>query len=156
MDALGYEPTTLAVDDARAKANHVSSQIFDLIDIKEGQVAGGGAGVSVCEEDPDHLYRMQHPWSIYSVPEDTLKRGFQRLREGLPRHGWKIVEYGPNNSRAKTLELTADSETEQFSANIELIVSTPTHPNEPEPKILVNVVSGCFRAPRGTDLDREY
>ncbi|MGW0080653.1 hypothetical protein [Streptomyces sp. NPDC003393] len=150
------KPTTLAVDQARSKANHISSQILDVIDIKEGTVTEGGAGVSLCDQDPDHFYRMRHPWSIYQVPEDKLKQAFQRLREDLPKHGWKIVDYGPNSSKAKLFEITADSTAEPFSMNAVLVVSTPTHPHEAQPKIEVTVVSGCFRAPEGTNLDKEY
>ncbi|MFF7144740.1 hypothetical protein ACFZB5_26555 [Streptomyces nodosus] len=149
-------PTTLAVDNARTQANHISSQILDIIGIKEGKVAGSGAGVSLCDTDPDHVYRMRHPWSIYQVSEDKLKQGFQRLRENLPQHGWKIVDYGPNSSKAKLFELTADSKSKPYSVNVVLVVSTPTHPHEPDPKIEVNVISGCFRAPEGTDLNKEF
>jgi hypothetical protein len=152
----GARPTTLAVDRARTQANHLSSQVLDLIGIKEGKVAGGGAGVSLCDEDPEHLYRMRHPWSVHQVSEDRLKEGFQRLRKTLPGHGWKIVEYGPDSSKAKVLELTADSTSGPFSLNAVLVVSTPTHPDETDPKIEVTVVSGCFRAPEGTDLSKEF
>ncbi|MQY37900.1 hypothetical protein SRB17_59080 [Streptomyces sp. RB17] len=150
------KPTTLAVDKARTQANHFSSQILDMIGIKEGKVTEGGAGVSLCDKDPNHLYRMHHPWSIYQVSEDKLKQGFQRLRENLPERGWKVVDYGPNNSKAKVLELTADSKTEPYSVNAVLVVSTPTHLHESNPRIEVTVVSGCFRAPKGTDLSKEY
>ncbi|MET7288697.1 hypothetical protein [Streptomyces sp. NPDC005573] len=150
------KPTTLAVDKARDQANHLSSQILDMIGIKEGKVTEGGAGVSLCDKDPDHLYRMRHPWSIYQVSEERLKKGFQRLRGELPGRGWKVIDYGPNSSKAKVLELTADSETEPYSVNAVLVVSTPTHLHESNPRIEVNVVSGCFRAPKGTDLGKEY
>ncbi|MFI6400966.1 hypothetical protein [Streptomyces sp. NPDC050548] len=148
------EPTTLAVDKARAKADHLSSQILDMIGIKEGKVAGGGAGVALCDKDPDHLYRMDHPWSIYDVTPDKLKAGFQRLREALPKNGWKIVDYGPDTSANKNLELTADSRTEPFSVNASLHITGPS--GEKEPLLAVTVVSGCYRAPEGTDLSKEY
>ncbi|WP_240139252.1 hypothetical protein [Streptomyces sp. MUM 178J] len=152
-DALGYTPTTLAVDDLRAKTKSVSSQIYDMIGIKGGKTTEPGPGISTCEEDPEHLILSRHPWSLYDVPQDDLKQGFQRLREELPKRGWKIVEYGPNKSAAKTLELTADSTTERYSVNAELHVDGPASET---PKILVHVVSGCFRAPEGTDLNGVY
>ncbi|MEU0049975.1 hypothetical protein [Streptomyces sp. NPDC006309] len=34
--------------------------------------------------------------------------------------------------------------------------SSPTAGREKDPKILVNVVSGCWRAPKGTDLGTQY
>ncbi|MBB4794901.1 hypothetical protein [Streptomyces nodosus] len=153
-DATTAEPTVLAVNEARTKANNISSQILDLIGIKEGKVAGGGAGVSLCDEDPDHLYLMRHPWSIYEVKPDTLEAGFQRLREKLPKNGWKVVAYGRDTSANKNLELTADSEKDPFSVNVSLHVTGPS--GTKEPMIQVNVVSGCFRAPEGTDLNKEF
>ncbi len=150
------KPTTLAVDKARTQANHFSSQILDMIGVKEGKTTEGGAGVSLCDKDSDHLYRMHHPWSLYQVSEEKLKQGFQRLRENLPEHGWKIVDYGPNKSKAKVIELTADSKTEPYSVNAVLVVATPTHLHESNPRIEVTVVSGCFRAPEGTDLRKEF
>ncbi|MEU2929006.1 hypothetical protein ABZ636_28725 [Streptomyces sp. NPDC007251] len=159
-DVAGVEsdpkPTTLAVDKARAQTNHLSSLILDMIGIKEGKVTEGGAGVSLCDNDPDHFYRMRHPWSIYQVSEGKLKQGFQRLRKNLPERGWKIVDYGPNSSKAKVLELTADSKNEPYSVNAVLVVSTPTHSHESNPRIEVTVVSACFRAPKGTDLGKEF
>lgn len=152
-----HTPETLAVGKAREKTSGVSSQILELIGIKEGKVTEPGPGISPCHEDPSHLYRANHPWSIYGVSsEDVLKDGFQRLRENLPKHGWKIVEYGPNKSKAKTLELTADSAKDHYSINAELVVSSPTAGKESKPLILVTVTSGCFRAPDGTKLDQEF
>ncbi|MGV9347940.1 hypothetical protein ACWDSD_24610 [Streptomyces spiralis] len=157
MDDLGYEPTTLSVDKAREETSAISSQILDLIGIKEGKVTEPGPGVSTCEEDPDHLYKTRHPWSIYQVSsEEVLRQGFERLHKELPQHGWKIVRYGHDNSKAKTLGLTADSKTKRFSVDVELLVSSPTAGKEKEPLLAVTVVSGCFRAPKGTDLNTEY
>ncbi|MEU7304406.1 hypothetical protein [Streptomyces sp. NPDC007206] len=155
-DDANDHPITLPVDKARAKTNHVSSQILDMIGIKDGKVTEGGAGVSLCDKDPGHLYRMRHPWSIYEVSEDKLKQGFQRLKKNLPNHGWKIIDYGPNSSKARVPELTADSNTDPFSVNVVLVVSTPTNPHEPQPMIQIHVVSACFRAPKGTDLGKEF
>ncbi len=127
-----------------------------MIGIKDGKVTKPGPGIRPCDNDPDHLYSTAHPWSVYGVPEDELKDGFQRLKAHLPDHHWKVVTYGPNTSKAKTLELTADYEKDRFSLNAELRVSSPTAGPEKNPLILVNVVSGCFRAPKGTKLDQEY
>ncbi|NKI44651.1 hypothetical protein [Streptomyces physcomitrii] len=156
-DGLDYTPKTLAVEKARDRASEKSSQILDLIGIDEGKVTEPGPSVTPCKEDPEHLYRTGHPWSVYGVSsEEVLRKGFQRLREKLPRHGWKIVEYGPNSSKARTLELTADSTKDRYSLNVELRVSSPTAGKERNPLILVHVVSGCYRAPKGTKLDQEF
>ncbi|OLZ62049.1 hypothetical protein AV521_43015 [Streptomyces sp. IMTB 2501] len=152
----GSKTTTLDVDRAREKAKAVSSQIYELINIRTGKVTEPGPSIATCDQDPEHLYKTVHPWSVYDVSESELKAGFERLKKGLPGKGWKIVQYGPNKSKDKTLELTADSETEPFSVNVELWVSSPTAGHEKDPKILVNVVSGCWRAPKGADLNTQY
>jgi hypothetical protein len=156
VDDLGYTPTTLAVDKAKAKTGSVSSQILNMIGIKGGKVTEPGPGVSPCDEDPEHLYLTRHPWSVYEVSQDELKKGFQRLREALPKNGWKIVDYGPNKSKEKTLEMTADYKKERFSVNAELWVDNLPDVKQKTPLILINVVSGCFRAPAGTKLDQEF
>ncbi|MHB9860122.1 hypothetical protein [Streptomyces sp. YIM S03343] len=144
------------MDTARDKAKAASSAIYEMIDMRTAKATEPGPSVSTCDEDPEHLYKTFHPWSVYGVSEDELRAGFQRLREELPKKGWKIVDYGPNKSRAKSLSLTADSKTEPFSVNAELWVSSPTAGHEKEPKILINIVSGCWRAPEGTDLNTQY
>ncbi|MEU8649370.1 hypothetical protein [Streptomyces sp. NPDC048737] len=155
-ESASSKSTTLGLEEAREKAKAVSSQIYDMIGIKEGKVTEPGPGIAPCEEDPERLYSTVHPWSVYGVSEDELRDGFQRLKGNLPEQGWKIVEYGPNNSKSKTLEITADSKKEPFSLNAELWVSSPATGTEKDPKILVNLTSGCFRAPEGANLDQEF
>ncbi|MDI3417962.1 hypothetical protein [Streptomyces luteolus] len=155
MNDLDYTPETLKTEEARDKTKAISSNVLDMIGIRDGKVTKPGPGISECSEDPEHLYKTRHPWSIYDTSEDDLKAGFERLREQLPKNGWKIVKYGPNESAAESLELTADSEKDRFSINAELLISKGSKRRE-EPMILVHVVSGCFRAPEGTNLDTEY
>jgi hypothetical protein len=150
-DSLNYTPTTLGVEEARTKTKAVSSQIFNMINIKQGRTTEPGPGISPCSQDPEHLFLSRHPWSLYGVSSDELEQGFTRLKDSLTTNGWKIVEYGPNSSANKNLELTADLEKEHFSVNAELRVTGES--GKKDPLILVNVVSGCFRAPEGTDLN---
>ncbi|MBX9424225.1 MULTISPECIES: hypothetical protein [Streptomyces] len=153
-DDLGYTPTTLEVEQARTRTKEVSSEIFDMIGLPQGKTTPGGASASTCAEDPEHLFRIRHPWSVYDVSEEELKQGFERLHQALPAKGWKVVSYGPNNSEARSLELTAESEKEHFAVNAELWVGS----TDPKKKNLIGltVVSGCFRAPEGTDLKGLY
>ncbi|MFH9659241.1 hypothetical protein ACH4NF_30530 [Streptomyces sp. NPDC017248] len=137
---------TLDVDKARAKARAVSSAIYDMIGIDRGRATERGPAVSLCDEDPEHLYKTRHPSSVYGASGSGLKAGFQRLREELPKKGWKIVRYGPENSEAKSLA----------SVHAVLMVSTPSNPREKEPLLSVTVASGCWRAPEGTDLGTRY
>ncbi|MFC9394012.1 hypothetical protein ACFTWS_12750 [Streptomyces sp. NPDC057027] len=153
-DDLGYTPTTLGVEDARTRTKEISSEIFDMIGLPRAKSTPGGAGASRCQEDPEHLFSIRHPWSLYDVSEDELKQGFERLHQALPAKGWKVVSYGPNSSKARSLEITADKENEHFALNAELWVGS----KDPKQKNLigVTVVSGCFRAPEGTDLTHLY
>ncbi|CAM5472892.1 hypothetical protein [Streptomyces narbonensis] len=153
-DDLGYTPTTLGVEDARKRTKQVSSQIFDMIGLPGAASTPVGPGASTCPEDREHLFKIRHPWSVYDVSEEELKQGFERLRQALPAKGWKVVSYGPNNSKAKSLELLAESEKEHFAVKAELWVGS----TDPKKKNLigVSVVSGCFRAPEGTDLKGLY
>lgn len=42
----------------------------------------------------------------------------QHLRERLPKHGWKIVEYGPDTSRSRNVALTADNDEQKVGVQI--------------------------------------
>jgi len=147
---------TLAVDEARARAKTTASDLYDMIALPKAKVTERGPAVSPCDEDPDHLYKTRHPWSVYGVSEADLKAAFERLHAALPEKGWKVVSYGEENSAAKSLALTADSDALRFSVNARLLISTPTNPDEKNPLLAVTVVSGCWRAPAGTDLHAAY
>ncbi|MFS4095085.1 hypothetical protein [Streptomyces sp. AF1A] len=147
---------TLDVDKARDKAKAVSSSLYEMIEMRTAKVTEPGPNIATCDEDPERLYKIAHPWSVYGVSEAELKAGFQRLREELLKEGWEIVEYGPSNSKAKSLALTANSKKDRFSVHAVLMVSTPTNPQEKDPLLSVNVVSGCWQAPSGTDLNTQY
>ncbi|WP_414169350.1 hypothetical protein ACMATS_26935 [Streptoverticillium reticulum] len=159
MNKLGYEPATLGVDQAKEKARAISSQIFDMIEIRGGKTTQPGPGISTCAEDPKHLYKVRHTWSAYGVSKDALSDGFDKLRERMPSNGWNITKYGPNDSPDKDLRILADSTKEQFTANIELLDATKpgSAPSaSKESGIMVTLVSACFRAPEDTDLSGEY
>ncbi|MFE2286074.1 hypothetical protein ACFXDJ_18125 [Streptomyces sp. NPDC059443] len=157
---LAYTPTVLSVQDAKTKTKAVSSQIFDLIGIKNAKTTPGGASISLNEKDPSHLFMVRHPWSVYGTSDEELTQGFLRLKEALPQHGWKIKEYGRNSTPAKDLELTADSQDGPFSVNVVLATAVDPAKNAPsannESGIMVHVVSAYFRAPEGTDLNGVY
>lgn len=146
---------TLGLDTAKERTAKASTQVLDLIGIPTGKVTEPGPTVDACAEDPEHLYKTRHPWSVSGVSDDELKAGFERLRTGLPGAGWKVVDYGRNDSRAKNLELTADSGTGPFAVNAELMLAKPGGTRATS-LIMVNIVSGCWRAPAGTDLSTQY
>ncbi|GHF40872.1 hypothetical protein GCM10010218_22860 [Streptomyces mashuensis] len=159
VNSLGYDPVEMSPDQARQKTKEISSQIFDLISMRNGQTTPTGPGVSTCPEDPKSLFIVRHSWSVYGVSMEELSRGFENLKARLPKHGWKITEDGPDGSKARTPHILADLTQERFSANIKLIDSSKdrnTASGKGDSGIWVMLVSACFKAPPGVDLKREY
>ncbi|QSY47414.1 MULTISPECIES: hypothetical protein [Streptomyces] len=159
MDELGYKPTILSVGQAKEKAKEMSSRIFDMIGVANGKTTEPGPGVSECSEDPKRLYKVRHVWSVYGVSMGELSQGFDRVRQKLPVNGWKITQYGPNESKARDLRILADSSEDRYTVNIELLDGSKSG-NAPsaskESGIMVSLVSACFRLPDGADLHGEY
>lgn len=153
MNDLGYEPTKLEVDAARQKTKSVSSALLELIDLK-GKVTEPGPGIARCEDAPDseNLYIARHPWSVYGLSEEQVQQGMENLRKELPQHGWKIIKDGKARSKDQDPEILAENKKEKFAANFTGLKKTASG----DTMINVTVVSACYRAPEGTDLDREY
>ncbi|GGX62007.1 hypothetical protein GCM10010358_15430 [Streptomyces minutiscleroticus] len=87
------------------------------------------------------------------MPAEDLETGFQRLEDGLPERGRKVTDHGEDSSADENLELTADSEKDRFSVDAFLHVTGAS--GEENPALQVTVVSGCFRASDGANLDGE-
>jgi hypothetical protein len=155
-DELGYTPKTRSVSQAREQARSLSSEIFDVIGLN-GETSKPGPGVAQCaDKDSDKFYKIHHPWSLSGVSIDDLKKGMTRLKKDLPKKGWGITQYGPNNSQAKNLELTADSTKQPFSVNIELFDNSKKSGDEKRKSLIyVDLVSACFQVPEGEKVD-EY
>ncbi|WP_438494519.1 hypothetical protein [Streptomyces asiaticus] len=153
MNNLDYEPTKLDVDKARQKTREVSSRLLEMIEVK-GKVTESGPRIAPCDDEPDvkDLYVTRHPWSIYGLSEEEVIQGMENLRRGLPEHGWKILRDGKSNSRAQDPEILAENKKEKFAANFTALRKTASG----DTMIKVTVVSACYRAPAGTDLDSEY
>ncbi|MBQ0868756.1 MULTISPECIES: hypothetical protein [unclassified Streptomyces] len=83
-----------------------------------------------------------------------LKKAMRRLKAEMPKHGWKVVSYGPDNSADKSLTLRADNPKKKFSAQVELW-EEPIGSKDPS-LIHVSLGSTCFKAPRGQDASDEY
>lgn len=73
-----------------------------------------------------------------------------RLRKELPVKGWKIVKGGPDDSRAKSPQIVADSGDGNVSADLRLRITAPG--SEYDSAIEVTVVSSCFRGKSGSAL----
>ncbi|MFF5437038.1 hypothetical protein [Streptomyces achromogenes] len=50
-------------------------------------------------KDPEKHFRVLHPWSFTPASPGGLETSMQRLRAALSKHGWKIVDYGPDTSK---------------------------------------------------------
>ncbi|GAA2202980.1 MULTISPECIES: hypothetical protein [Streptomyces] len=145
-DDVTYAGTSTSSDAADA-LEKISSGIYDLIGVK-GKTSDSRATVTECAgKDPDTYFRVLHPWSFTPASPDDLEVAMQRLKEALPKHGWKIVEYGPDNSKNKNLRLTADNDAKKASAHI--IQMAKDNP----PMLSVDVISGCYQVPEGQKVE---
>ncbi|MET8378440.1 hypothetical protein [Streptomyces microflavus] len=144
---------TRSVDDVDAETKQISSQILDIMAVK-GTMSKSGPGVSTCEgADRGKLFLMRHPWSLTGPSDAELMKAMTRLKEDLPKHGWKVVRYGPNSSKAKSLELTADHVEKKFAVKVEFWEENSGGDTN-DPTLLVNVVSACYQVPEGEKVDR--
>lgn len=139
---------TSNTEDAADKAEAVSSELYDLIGIK-GKASDTGPGVSECgDKDPEKYFTIFHPWSFTPASADQLDGVMDRLKTELPKHGWKVVDFGPDSSQNKNLNLTADNDEKKYSVKIVQMLK-----REPA-KLSLTVVSGCYQVPDGEKVYR--
>ncbi|MFJ9813676.1 hypothetical protein ACIRU3_00145 [Streptomyces sp. NPDC101151] len=133
----------------KENVEHASSEILDIIATK-GKVTQSGAFAAPCSSyaSEDKVHRMRHPWSIYGVPGEDLKKAMDRLRKELPAKGWKIVKDGPDKSRAKLPQIVANSPDGHMSADLRLWIE----PSESGRSSMIEatVVSDCFQSKSDT------
>lgn len=142
---LAGTSTSLAAAD---KMEQVSSGLYDLIGIK-GKASDSRPGVTECSgRDREKYFQIFHPWSFYPASASELDEAMDRLKEELPKHGWKVVDYGPDTSKNQNINLTADNDKKKYSVKI---VQMPK--NDP-PKLSLMVVSGCYQVPDGKKVQR--
>ncbi|NEA50291.1 hypothetical protein G3I35_29480 [Streptomyces sp. SID10815] len=133
--------------DASDAMEKVSSGIYDLIGIK-GKASDSRPGVMDCPgKDTKKYFRIFHPWSFYPASASDLDEAMTRLKTELPKHGWKITEYGPDTSKNKNMNLTADNDGKKAGVNIVQMAK-----NDP-PKLSLTVVSGCYKVPDGETVE---
>lgn len=145
-DEIPFAGTSTSRDAADA-LEKVSSGIYDLIGVK-GKASDSLPGVMDCSgKDTKTYFRMFHPWSFYPTSASDLDVAMERLKTELPKHGWEIVGYGPDTSKNKNINLTADNDKQKVGVNI-----VKMSKNDP-PKLSLHVVSGCYKVPDGEEVE---
>ncbi|AOT59133.1 hypothetical protein A4G23_01965 [Streptomyces rubrolavendulae] len=133
---------------AADRLKEVSGEVHGLIGVK-GRASDSSPGVSECAgKDREKFFRVFHTWSFYPDSPGQLGEAMERLKEELPKNGWKIVEYGPDTSKNKNLSLTADHDGKKTSVNV-----SQRAKNDP-PKLSLMLVSGCYETPAGQEIER--
>ncbi|MES9511590.1 hypothetical protein ABWJ92_35200 [Streptomyces sp. NPDC000609] len=133
---------------AAGEAKKASSEIYDLIGIK-GKASKTGAGVTECAgKDREKYFQIFHPWSFTPASANQLDGVMERLKKELPKHGWKVVDYGPDTSKNKNITLTADNDARKHS--VKIVEMAKTDP----PSLSLMVVSGCYQVPDGEKIQR--
>ncbi|WP_177244672.1 hypothetical protein [Streptomyces sp. yr375] len=134
--------------DAAEDTKQASSELYNLIGL-EGKASNTGPGVKECgKKDPEKYFQIFHSWSFTPSSLQQLEGTMERLKAELPKHGWKVVDYGPDSSRNKNLSLTADNDTKKFSVNL-----TYQAKDKP-PNLNFFVVSGCYQIPDGQKIEQ--
>lgn len=144
------KPETRAVDVARADAATFADQIREIIDLP-GKLSDAGPQVTPCgDKDFEKFYSVVHMWSLYDVPVGDMEKAMVRLKGELPARSWKIDSYGPDSSRAKSLELTASATKKKYSLSIRLLDRRGRSENPS--MISVALGSPCLQVPEGTKV----
>ncbi|MDX3642186.1 hypothetical protein [Streptomyces sp. MB09-02B] len=146
-DEIPFAGTSTS-SDASDAMEKVSSGIYDLIGVK-GKASDNRPGVMECAgKDRETYFRIFHPWSFYPASVGDLDVAMERLKEEMPKRGWEIIEYGPDNSKNKNINLTADNGEKKTSVNIiEMSKDDP-------PSLSLDLVSGCYKVPNGEEIER--
>jgi hypothetical protein len=132
-------------DAVKAEVEQASSRILEIMALK-GKVTDTGAMSTRCADyDPEEeVYRARHPWSVYQAPVADMQKAMDRLRDELPKRGWKIVKDGVDNSPAKSPQLVAQSNEDEFAVDVRLL-DERKYGDDPS-LIEVTVESACYRA----------
>lgn len=137
--------TSREASDAMEK---VSSGIYDLLGIK-GKASDSRPTVLDCPgKDKKTYFRILHPWSFVPASASDLDVAMERLKTELPEDGWEIVAYGPDTSKNKNINLTADNDRKKVS--VKAIAMAKDEP----PLLTLDVISGCYKVPEGQEVER--
>ncbi|MBB1244987.1 hypothetical protein GL263_15630 [Streptomyces durbertensis] len=138
------------VAESRSEIKKISKGVFDAISL-EGKSSNSGVGVKTCSgRERGKMYKVFYPQSFTGPSDRELSSAMENLRDDLPGRGWKIVEYGPNDSPNRSLTLLADHREERFS--VEITHMRGDRREGAEPKLLIWVVSACYEVPEGQEV----
>ncbi|WMX46708.1 hypothetical protein RGF97_20350 [Streptomyces roseicoloratus] len=139
---------TATTNQAARTAEKISSELYDLIGVK-GEASDTRPGVSECAgKDPAKYFTVFHPWTFTPTSPDQLKGVMERLREELPKHGWKVVEYGPDTSKNENLTITADNDGKKYGVKIAYFAK------DARPNLNLFLTSGCYQVPDGQTVEK--
>ncbi|WP_432013864.1 hypothetical protein [Streptomyces cucumeris] len=158
MNNSDTPPKTMHPEQAIKIASKLSSDLYDMVRL-QGKVSPAGPGAATGNEK-ERDYAVQHFWSISQLPPKDLTRGFNRLRDELPKKGWRVTHSGPANSTARQLEIEAVHEKDEYSLSVELLIRSTrkdqsSHASKDD-RIRFSVGSPTYRAPEGVDPDDYY
>lgn len=136
MEVHGYRSKEKVIEQTK----RVSSELLDATGIK-GTTTKAGPGETTCG-DQDDAFQVQHSWSIYDVPLDTLKKGFYRLREKLPESGWKVTHRGRESSQARDRYVVYEHDKHKYGVRVVLFddIGEQSDP----PGLVFEVASACY------------
>ncbi|MFH9299088.1 hypothetical protein [Streptomyces sp. NPDC017520] len=137
MNENGADAPVRVSSEVQDEVEKVSSSILEILSLKAKRTEVG-AMISPCEGG---TVRAHHPWGVYGPPAEKLEEAMGRLRSQLPKGGWKIVMDGPDDSRAKSPQIVADSADGKFSVDARFHGGQNDDPAQLE----VTVQSACFR-----------
>jgi hypothetical protein len=129
----------------KTQVEQASSRILEIMALK-GKVTDTGAVTVRCADGDanEEVYRARHPWSVYQVPVSDMEKAMERLREGLPEKGWKIVKDGVDDSPAKSPQIVAEADGKEYAVDVRLL-DERKYGDDPS-LIEVTVQSACYRA----------
>ncbi|KUO02043.1 hypothetical protein [Streptomyces caeruleatus] len=132
-------------DTVKAETEQASSQILEMMALK-GKVTDTGAMAMGCTDDDsdEEVYRARHSWSVYQVPVADMEKAMNRVRDGLPKKGWKIVKDGVDDSPAKSPQIIAESKGKEFAVDVRLYDERKYSDNPSLIKVAVE--SACYRS----------
>ncbi|WP_171991028.1 hypothetical protein [Streptomyces sp. JHA26] len=146
-DSIPFAGTSTSLD-AADEMERVSSGIYDLIGVK-GKASDSHSTVTDCPgKDKNTYFQILHPWSFRPTAASDLDVAMDRLEAELPKHGWNIVDYGPDSSKNRNVRMTADNDREKASVVVVKMAK------EDPPMLSLDVVSGCYKVPDGQEIQR--